>query len=207
MKKVAVLIIILVAIGIGAFLVISYQKPAPEVLPPEKEVPLVEEGEKSEAPKESKLLTEQAVPELAEIKEIKRIITTKVEDEIVKYQEESFYSEGDFLVILENEDEFKSQLIEKFKKEIIGVTAENCKVNLDQSKKSALLKCNIKGAKYGTNSYDMHFLLGNWRFDLMNFERFERKLTWEGKIDDVPTSIVFEFPYTLSHCHEHVWPK
>jgi len=144
---------------------------------------------------------------LEEVKAKKQVIKTEAKGEIIKYQEDSLYSEDDFAVILENEDEFKSQLIEKFKKEIIRVTAENCKVDLDQSKKSALLKCNIKGARYGTNSYNMHFLLGNWPFDLMNFERFERKLTWEGEIDDVPTSIVFEFPYTLSHCHEHVWPK
>ncbi|MEA1965214.1 MAG: hypothetical protein U9O41_08880 [Candidatus Aerophobetes bacterium] len=192
MKKIAVSIIVLVAIGVGVFLIISYREPAPEALSPEKE---------------SELLTGQATPELAEIGKIKRDIITEVEDRIVKYQEDFLYSEDDFSVILENEDEFKSQLIEKFKKEIIGVEALNCKVDLDDFKKSAALKCNVKGARYSTNSYNMHFLLGNWPFDLMNFKQFEKKLTWEGEIDDIPTSIVFEFPYTLSHCHEHVWPK
>jgi hypothetical protein len=98
-------------------------------------------------------------------------------------------------------------LIGKLKKSLIRISAENFKIDFDQSKKSAILKCDITGARYSTNSYNMHFLLGNWPFDLMNFKRFERKLTYEGEIDGVPTSIVFEFLYVLSHCHEHVWPR
>jgi hypothetical protein len=53
----------------------------------------------------------------------------------------------------------------------------------------------------------MHFLLGNWPFDLYQFKEYEKKLVYEGKINGVPTTVIFEFPYALSHCHEHVWPK
>jgi len=144
---------------------------------------------------------------LEEIKVKSRIIKTIAEREIIHYFQESFYSEDGFSVILENEEEFNAQLIEKLKKSLIRISAENFKIDFDQSKKSAILKCDIIGARYSTNSYNMHFLLGNWPFDLMNFKRFERKLTYEGEIDSVPTSIVFEFPYVLSHCHEHVWPR
>lgn len=133
--------------------------------------------------------------------------------EIIKYQEESFYSENDFAAILENEDEFKSQLIKNFKEEITGVTAKNCDVSLDQSRKSVVLKCDIEGAMYGTDSYNMHFLLkGTERFgfDLYGFEPrnppYGNKLAFEGEINGIPTKIIFEFPYELSHCHEHVWP-
>jgi len=146
-------------------------------------------------------------PAVVEIEEIRDEIKTTAEGEIIKYQEESFYSDNDFSVILENREEFKSQLIEKFKKEIIGVTAENCKVDLNESQKSTLLKCDIIGARYGTNSYNMHFLLGNWPFCLYKFKEYEKKLVYDGKIDGVPTSIVFEFPYAYGHCCEHVWPK
>ncbi|KXA94597.1 hypothetical protein AKJ65_03980 [candidate division MSBL1 archaeon SCGC-AAA259E19] len=109
-------------------------------------------------------------------------------------------------MISKNENEISSQLIENFKEEIIGVTAENCRVDLNQSRKSTVLKCDIKGASYGTNKYNMHFLLGNWSFDLYQFEEHEKELIYDGKIDGVQTKIVFEFPYELSHCHEHVWP-
>jgi len=147
---------------------------------------------------------------LVEIKKIKDEIKTIAEGEIMRYQEESFYSEDDFSVILENEDEFKSQLIEKFKEGIIGVIAENCQANLNQSKKSAILKCDIKGARYGTNSYNMHFLLNSTKrfgFDLYGFKEIGKKFIYDGEINNIPTKIIFEFPYEFCHCHEHAWPK
>jgi len=201
-SKIFILIAVLVTIG-AAVLVINYIRPPSPVTPPIKlpvkeEVPLPEESEKPEKVK------------MAEVNEIKDEIITEAKSEIVKYQEESFYSEIDFSVILENEKEFKSQLIGRFKKEIIGVSAENCKVDLDEFKKSAMLKCDIKGARYGTNSYNMHFLLNGterFGFDLYGFEEVGKRFIYEGKINGIPTKIVFEFPYEFGHCHEHVWPK
>jgi hypothetical protein len=54
------------------------------------------------------------------------------------YQEESFYSENDFSLILENRNEFKSQLIKKFRQSLISISAVNFEFNLDQLKKLAL---------------------------------------------------------------------
>ncbi len=144
---------------------------------------------------------------IARIRLKKQVIKTKAEGEIIHYFQESFYSEDDFSAIAENKEKFKSDQIKILKKELIGVSAENIEFNLDQAKNSVILKCDIKGAMYNTNSYSMHFLLGNWPFDLYQFKEYERKLVYEGKIAGVPTKIVFEFPYPLSHCHEHVWPK
>jgi len=201
--KILILIVILLAI-VAVALLINYSKRfsppgQPITLPTdEKFTPLEEEKLKGEETKEVKIV---------EIEKIKDEITAETKGEIIEYWEEYFYSEGDFAIFLENQEEFNNRLINEFKQEIIEVTAENCKVDLYESKKSAILKCDIKGARYGTNSYDMHFLLGNWPFDLMNFSRGERKLTYEGEINGIPTLIVFEFPYVLSHCHEHIWPK
>jgi len=178
---------------VGAVVLVQLMK-----LPVKEKVLLPEEGEKLEEVK------------IVEIKKIREEIKIEVEGEIVKYQEESFYSEGDFLVILGNEDKFESQLIRKFKEEIIEVTAENCKVDLNGSKKSATLKCDVKGAKYSTNSYSMHFLLKGTKrfgFDLYGFRKVGKKFIYEGKINGIPTKIIFEFPYEFDHCHEHVWPK
>jgi|GEM_PF-349220 len=141
------------------------------------------------------------------VERIKGEIKTTVKGGIVKYQEESFYSEDDFLMILKSKKRFNSQLIQKLKDRIIGVTAQNCNVDFDNFKNSTVLKCDIKGARYSANSYNMHFLLGNWPFDLYQFSQYKKKLIYEGKINGVPTEIIFEFPYELSHCHEHVWPK
>ena len=134
-------------------------------------------------------------------------IKTEAKGKILKYQQASFYSKQDFAVILENQEKFKSQLIERFKKKIIGVTAENCEVDFNEPKKAVTLRCDIRGARYSTNSYSMHFLLGNWPFDLYQFKKYEKKLLYEGKINGIPTTVIFEFPYSFSHCHEHVWPK
>ena len=201
--KIIILIVVLVAIVAVAFAINYTKRSSPPVQPitlptEEKFTPLEEEKPKIEETEEVKTV---------EIKKIKDEITAEAKGEIIEYQEESFYSEGDFATILENQEEFNNQLINKFTQEIIGVTAENCKVDLYESKKSAILKCDIEGARYSTNSYDMHFLLGNWPFDLINFSKGERKLTYEGEINGIPTSIVFEFPFVLSHCHEHIWPK
>jgi len=197
MSKTFILILILVAVGVAVLLINYIKQPSQEIQP----IKFL-----TEIPEEEKIFASEEV-KIVEIKKIKDEIMTIAEGEIIKYQETSFYSKGDFAVILENQAEFKNQSIDKFKKKIIGVTAEDCKVDLDDSKKSAVLKCDIKGARYGTNSYNMHFLLGNWPFDLYQLKREEKKLVYEGKIDDVPTEVVFEFLYRLSHCHEHVWPK
>ncbi len=201
--KIFSFIVILVAIVAVAFIIyyikLSSPPGQPITLPTEeKTTPLEEKKRKVEETEEMKIV---------DIEKVKDEIRSKANGEIIEYWEESFYSEGDFAIILENQEEFINLVINKFKQEIIGVTAENCKVDLYEFKKSTILKCNIKGARYSTNSYDIHFLLGNWPFDLMNFSRGERKLTYEGEINGIPTSIVFEFPYVLSHCHEHIWPK
>jgi hypothetical protein len=203
-SKIFILIVILVAIGAVTF-VINYTKQSspltqPIKLPVTEEISVPEEGEKLEA------------VQMVEIEKIKDEIKTEVEGEIIKYQEEFFYSENNFSLILEEEEEFKSQLIEKLEKSLIGVELSNFEINLNQSKKSAILKCNIKGAMYATNQYDMHFLLGVRNLDLWDDFKphqppYGKNLTYEGKIDGVPTKIIFEFPYELSHCHEHVWPK
>lgn len=142
-----------------------------------------------------------------ETEKIKDVIKTTAEGTIIKYQETSFYSSEDFSAVLEHQENFKSQLIQEFKEWIIGVTAENCVVDFNQSSEAVILQCDINGASYGTNSYDMHFLLGNWPFDLYQFEEYEKKLVYEGTVNEIPTTIAFNFPYPLEHCHEHVWPK
>lgn len=202
-KLFLLIIAVLAGIGVAAFLIIYTRQPSPEIqpikLPVKKEISAPEE----ETPKEVKMI---------EIKKIKDEIKTKAEGGVIKYQEESFYSDKDFSAILENEKEFKNKVIDNLKRTLIGVQIKNFKVSLDRSKNSATLNCDILGAMYGNNSYSMHFILGPLDLDLWDdFEPHQppygKKLTFEGKINRVSTKIIFEFPYELNHCHEHVWPK
>ncbi|OPX17979.1 hypothetical protein BXT86_03620 [candidate division WOR-3 bacterium 4484_100] len=145
--------------------------------------------------------------EVKEIKPERQVIETEAEGEIIHYFQESFYSKDDFFIILKDRDRFESNLIQNLKKKLIGVSEENFEFIVDRVKKSVILKCDVKGASYGTNSYDMHFLLGSWPFDLYQFKKYEKKLVYAGKINGTSTKVVFKFPYSLSHCHEHIWSK
>jgi len=75
-------------------------------------------------------------------------------------------------------------------------------------RKSAALICDIKGAKEGS-WYDFDWFLRPRGLDLIDshFEKKEKELRWEGKIEGVKTIVRIKFPYPISHCHEHVWPR
>ena len=205
-SKIFIFIAVFAVIGAAALWICALRQPHRETwpiksavsVPVEEKIPLNGEIREMEAQEE------------AEIEIIQREIKTMAEGEVIKYQEEYFYSENDFSVISENGKTFESRLAEEFKNEIPGVEVLNCKAHLNPSKESAVLHCDIKGAMYSESSYDMHFLLnGTARFgvDLYGFQEYESKLVYAGDVNKVPTTIVFEFPYALSHCHEHVWPK
>ncbi len=99
-------------------------------------------------------------------------------------------------------------LKEKQKKtEKYNVPILNPNVEFDAVRKVTVLSCNIKGAMYSSDSYEFHWLLADLSFDLYQFKQYETKLSYEGKINGIPTTIKLIFPYTITHCHEHVWPK
>ena len=78
-----------------------------------------------------------------------------------------------------------------------GIVMVNPKVEFDKENKSTKLICDIKGAMYSTNSYDFHWLLADLPFDLYAFEQSEKELTYQGKINGVPTTIKLIFPYKI----------
>ena len=54
----------------------------------------------------------------------------------------------------------------------------------------------------------LEWLLGPLGFDLYAFEaEGKEKLRWEGELQGVPMTIVLVFPWPLSHCHYHIWPR
>jgi hypothetical protein len=131
--------------------------------------------------------------------ETKQIITIEARDQILRYQCQSFWTEEKFSQLSEND--LKARFKGKY-----NVKAENFEVSLDKTKKSTILISDIKGAMYSTDSYDFHWLLGDLPFDLYQFKQSEKELNYEGEVNGVPTTIRLIFPYTIAHCHEHVWP-
>ena len=141
--------------------------------------------------------------------EARQIIEIKAEGEILHYQKESLWNEKDFSNILELEEEFKTAEIDSFKKSLErpdGYIVINPEVEFNEAGKSTILTCDVKGAMYSANSYEFHWLLADLPFDLYQFKQSEKELNYEGEVNDVLTTIRLIFPYTIAHCHEHVWP-
>ena len=51
------------------------------------------------------------------------------------------------------------------------------------------------------------FILGLLGLDFLDdhFKRSGNKLSWEGSINEVPYTIVLNFPASIDNCHAHVW--
>jgi len=137
------------------------------------------------------------------------VIEVRAEGEILHYLNQSFWSEDDFSEILKSEYRFKFEQINSFNNSLqkYGEVMVNPKVEFDEENRSTTLICDVKGAMYSTNSYDFHWLLANLPFDLYAFKQSEKELIYQGEINSTPTTIKLIFPYTLTHCHEHVWPS
>ena len=156
-------------------------------------------------------ITEQSEKEkIAAMSELSKVIKIKAEGEVLHYQRESFWSNGEFSKLLELKEEFESKEIDSFKStlERYNRDAVNSKIEFDELKKSTVLICDIKDAKEGS-WFDFDWLLRPYGLDFLdsNFERKEKELYWEGEIDGVETTISIKFPYPISNCHEHVWPR
>ena len=148
------------------------------------------------------------MPKPPPLEEGKQIINIEVDDQTLHYQRHSFWSEEKFSQILEARQKFETEQINSFKKSLekYNKSAVNTKIKIDEVNKSTTLICDIKGAMYSANSYDFHWLLGDLPFDLYQFKQSEKELNYEGEVNGVPSKIRLIFPYTIAHCHEHVWP-
>ena len=156
-------------------------------------------------------ITEQSEKEkIAAMSELSKVIKIKAEGEVLHYQRESFWNNEEFSKLLELKEEFESKEIDSFKStlERYNRDAVNSKIEFDELKKSTVLICDIKDAKEGS-WFDFDWLLRPYGLDFLdsNFERKEKELYWEGEIDGVETTISIKFPYPISNCHEHVWPR
>jgi len=138
-----------------------------------------------------------------------QVITVQAEGEILHYQKRSSWEEVDFSEILASTADFETDARDAFERNLerYNVQALDIAFEFHEKKNSVIVECNIRGAMYGTNSYDFHWLLGDLPFDLYQFKQHDKELAYDGAVNEVPTEIRLIFPYGVAHCHEHVWPR
>lgn len=144
--------------------------------------------------------------ELGELKELERNIIIKAEGETLHYLEEKKWAEDKFTRLIEEEEEFSSNQIEKFKT-TYGVDAGNFDLEVYKKEASTMLKCDIY-VELDT-WYDFHWFLKPLGLDFIDdhFERLERELSWEGSLNEVKTTILLKFAFEIDNCHAHVWAQ
>ena len=143
--------------------------------------------------------------EFGELTELERNIIIEAEGKTLHYFEKKKWAEDEFSKIIEEEDKFSSNQIEKFKA-TYRVNADNFDVEIVKKEKSTIFKCEIY-VKFDT-WYDFHWFLRPLGLDFIedHFERWERKLSWEGSLKEIKTTIFLKFPFKIGNCHAHVWP-
>jgi hypothetical protein len=164
--------------------------------------------------------------ELTNLTQTKSIVRVETEGLVLHYQNESYWEEGQYPVILQNKAKFSSGLIAKFVEDVSrhGEKCEdvaNANVEFNEERKSTVLRCDIEGAvSKSENKYNATFfwLLRPLGLDFIDdhFEESKRGLFWQGSANGVPTTITVELPtidgfaykaweYPVGHCHAHVW--
>lgn len=200
MKKLSLSILVIIVVLFSA----CATPPTPPA-PAETPTPITPTPTLTSPPEREKL-------QLSELTETKKVIKTEAKGVTVYYQQKSFYSGGDFSAILEKEDEFNSDLIEKFSSTAssYGKEVANARVELDSEKRFAALTCNVNEviSKTGNRYYStFEWLIRPLGLDFLDdhFKRSGNQLSWEGSINGVPTTILLTFPSSINNCHAHVW--
>lgn len=147
--------------------------------------------------------------------ETKQVVTVEVQGTALHYQGESFWTEDRFSLILENQEGFASDLIEDFTNNVSSYgegneQVTNATVVVNEDTKSTILKCDVYGAIWKSgNRYQATFfwLLKPLDLDFINndFDESEEGLSWQGLVNDIPTSVIVELPAEFGHCHAHAW--
>ncbi len=149
-------------------------------------------------------------PKIEEVRALRNVIEIKAEGKILHYQKESLWNEEDFSEILRLRKKFESKEVGSFRKNVERYNryAVDPKVEFNKAKKSTTLICDVKGAKAGS-WYDFDWFLRPCDLDFIDshFETREKELYWKGEIDGIRTTISIKFPFLISNCHEHVWPR
>nr|AAU83329.1 hypothetical protein GZ27E7_3 [uncultured archaeon GZfos27E7] len=144
---------------------------------------------------------QQPLPEKGELKSN---ITMEVEETFIHYQKQSFWTESDFVAILDNKKVFKNNVIRDFNEKLSrygerGEFAVGADVEFYEAKKATVLKCDVHDAiTKSDDSYRATFiwLLRPLRLDFIDdkFKENKEGLLWEGEVEGILTSITIKLP-------------
>jgi len=142
----------------------------------------------------------------ASVLPVEKSIEIEADGEILYYKETKLWDKGMFLKLIEDEREFESSQITEFY-ETYSVEASNFSVECDKEKSLTVLKCDIHASQLSW--CDFHWFLNRLGVDFVDsgFMKSEETLCWEGYVQGVPVTITLRFPFTIEHCHAHVWRK
>jgi len=173
-----------------------------------------------QAPPES---TPTPPTEFTTLVEKESIIKVEAHGIVIHYQRQSFWDEAELTTILQHEDDFSANVIDRFMDDLsqYDERAVNTSVEFNEAAKATILSCDIQGAiSKRDNEYYAVFpwLLRPLGLDFIdsNFRESEKGLTWEGLVNGVPTTVTVELPsiddivykaweHPVGHCHAHAW--
>ena len=134
---------------------------------------------------------------------LRRVVRITAQKPILHYREQLFWDEAYFSEILQNKDQAEAAQHQHINDYRLSVS--NYGLTFNEADKGTIASCDLEGAFFGTTA-DFTKLLRGYDFDLYGFKQARTKLVYKGNIDGVPTVLSFEFPYSIGHCHYHVWP-
>lgn len=96
-------------------------------------------------------MTPASAPSPTAMEEMEQIVKVEAEGVILHYRAETLWSEGKFSTILQNREDFSSNLVEKFTDDVSkhgerGEYVANAYVEINEEGKSTVLRCDIEGA-------------------------------------------------------------
>jgi hypothetical protein len=168
--------------------------------------------------------TPAEVPPAKEAGEIKRVIEVEVDELTCHYLCQSFWAEEAFSAHLANQAQFKADFKQNFEQGLAqwDVSASEYNFSFDSATRSTAVRCDIHDAtslRAGGEYYaQFEWLLRPLGLDFIddNFTESERGLSWEGSINDIPTTVTVKLPtidnivyeaweHPIGHCHAHAW--
>ena len=146
--------------------------------------------------------------------EIQQVVEVEVGGLVCHYMCQSLGGEAEFSDYLANQAQFKADFKQDFEQGLTQsdrpVSASDYSFSFDRASQSTVSRCDVRDAiTKSDNEYRATFfwLLTPLGLDFIDddFQESETGLSWDGCINNVPTTITLKFPRSIGHCHAHVW--
>jgi len=156
----------------------------------------------------------------------KRVISGVGKGLTLNYAEQIYWDEEQFNLEYEkyskDKEKYLKHFIKNFSKLFLGHSLKatdwsvsfECQYNLNTKETTylTLIQCKIDGTATGTK--ENPYFQTEWLLipilgrgiDLYSFKYLtDKMLSYEGRVNHVPTKITFKFSKPINHCHYHIW--